>query len=69
MMVLPVADAAEGQEATLARRVDRITRQIGRLERDLGISLETVALFIQFRLMVTRSLPERERRFSITRPV
>lgn len=29
-----------------------------------GISLETVALFIHFRLMVTRSLPERERRFS-----
>jgi predicted transcriptional regulator len=41
-------DAAERQEATLARRLDRITRQMERLERDVGISVETVALFIRF---------------------
>ena len=51
-------DAAERQEATLARRLDRITRQMERLERDVGISVETLALFIRFWLMATPSLPE-----------
>ncbi len=51
-------DTAERQEATLARRLDRITRQMERLERDVGISVETVALFIRFWLMATPSLPE-----------
>ncbi len=51
-------DAAERQEAALARRLDRITRQMERLERDVGISVETIALFIRFWLMATPSLPE-----------
>jgi predicted transcriptional regulator len=51
-------DTAERQEATLARRLDRITRQMEKLERDVGISVETVALFIRFWLMATPSLPE-----------
>lgn len=51
-------DASERQEATLARRLDRITRQLERLERDVGISVETVALFIRFWIMATPSLPE-----------
>ncbi len=51
-------DAAERQEATLARRLDRMTRQMERLERDVGISVETIALFIRFWLMATPSLPE-----------
>ncbi len=51
-------DAAERQEAALARRLDRITRQMERLERDIGISVETIALFVRFWLMTTPSLPE-----------
>jgi len=51
-------DASERKEATLARRLDRITRQMERLERDVGISVETIALFIRFWLMATPSLPE-----------
>jgi predicted transcriptional regulator len=51
-------DAPERQEAALARRLDRITRQIERLERDLKISVETIALFVRFWLMATPSLPE-----------
>ncbi len=51
-------DSDERQEATLARRLDRITRQMERLERDVGISVETVALFVRFWLMATPSLPE-----------
>ena len=51
-------DAAERQEAALARRLDRITRQMERLERDVGISVETLALYIRFWLMATPSLPD-----------
>jgi predicted transcriptional regulator len=47
-------DSAERQEAALARRLDRMER----LERDIGISVETVALFIRFWLMATPSLSE-----------
>ncbi|MCI0600248.1 MAG: CopG family transcriptional regulator [Beijerinckiaceae bacterium] len=51
-------DASERQEAALTRRLDRITRQMERLERDVGISVETIALFIRFWLMATPTLPE-----------
>jgi len=51
-------DSNERQEAALARRLDRITRQMERLERDVGISVETLALYIRFWLMATPSLPD-----------
>jgi hypothetical protein len=51
-------DAAERQEATVTRRLDRLSRQMERLERDVGISLETLALFIRFWLIATPALPE-----------
>ena len=51
-------DASERQQATLVRRLDRITRQLERLERDVGISVEMAALFIRYWLMATRALPE-----------
>src|SRR5437660_10833055 len=52
-------DAAERQEATLARRRDRLVRQVERLERDVGIAGETLALFVRFWLAATPALPER----------
>src|SRR5262249_6212287 len=51
-------DAAERQEATLARRLDRLVRQMERLERDVGIAVETVALFVRFWLTAAPALPE-----------
>jgi hypothetical protein len=42
----------------VARRLDRLARQGERLERDLWIAAETVALFIRFWLRVTPPLPE-----------
>lgn len=51
-------DAAERQEATFARRLDRLGRQMERLERDVGISVEAVALFVRFWLTATPTLPE-----------
>ncbi|MBI1208526.1 MAG: ribbon-helix-helix protein, CopG family [Azospirillum sp.] len=51
-------DAADRREAAFVRRLDRISRQIERLERDTGIAVETLALFVQFFLSVTPPVPE-----------
>lgn len=40
-------DSAEATEAAVTRRLDRMSRQIERLERDVTISNEAVALFIR----------------------
>ena len=54
-------DAAERQEAAMTRRLDQLVRRTERLERDLGIAVETIALFIRFWLTATPALPEQTR--------
>jgi hypothetical protein len=51
-------DTAERQEAALVRRLDQLVRRTERLERDIGITVETIALFIRFLLMATPALRE-----------
>lgn len=51
-------DADERQEAAIAKRLDRIDRNIQRLERDVGIANEAFAIFIRAWLTSTASLPE-----------
>jgi len=51
-------DAEDRREAAFARRLDRLTRQIERLERDTMISAEALALFVRFWLTVTPPLPD-----------
>jgi predicted transcriptional regulator len=51
-------DDAERREAVIAKRLDQIDRRISRLERDLGISVETLAVFVRFWLTTTPALPE-----------
>jgi len=51
-------DADERREAAIAKRLDQIDRQVARVERDVGVSVETLALFIQFWLTITPPLPE-----------
>ncbi len=51
-------DDAERREAVIAKRLDQIDRRISRLERDLGISIETLAVFVRFWLTTTPALPE-----------
>jgi predicted transcriptional regulator len=51
-------DAAERQEAAIARRLDQFDRRMIRLERDVGIAVETLAVFIRFWLTTTPALPE-----------
>src|ERR1700736_5908763 len=51
-------DNSERMEATLGRRLDRLTRQVERLERQVTISNEALALFVRFWLTVTPPLPD-----------
>ena len=53
-------DSAERDEAVLARRFDRLSRQVERLERDSTISIEMLALFVRSWLGATPVLPEPE---------
>ncbi|ODT81425.1 MAG: CopG family transcriptional regulator [Pelagibacterium sp. SCN 64-44] len=51
-------DHAERREAALAKRLDQIDRRMTRLERDVGISVETLAVFVRSWLITTPALPE-----------
>lgn len=51
-------DAADQREAATGKRLDRLSRQFDRLERDQGILIETVALYIRYFLTVSRPVPE-----------
>jgi predicted transcriptional regulator len=54
-------DADEQREAAIAKRLDRIDRRLTRLERDVGIDVEMIALFVRFWLSNTPPPPEAER--------
>lgn len=51
-------DADERREAAITKRLDQLDRRLTRLERDLGISVETLAVFVRFWLATTPALPE-----------
>ena len=51
-------DDAERREAAIAKRLDQLDRRMTRLERDLAISVETLAIFVRFWLATTPALPE-----------
>src|SRR3546814_16233804 len=50
-------DGADRREAAFTRRLDRLSRQAQRMERDLGVTAETLALFVRFWLTITPPLP------------
>lgn len=51
-------DGADRQEAAFTRRLDRLSRQTARIERDVQINADMIALFVRFWLIVTPPLPE-----------
>ena len=51
-------DAAERQEAAITKRLDQVDRRMTRLERDVGISVEMLAVFVRFWLATTPALTE-----------
>lgn len=50
-------DALDRREAAWVRRLDRLSRQMERVERDLTIAIEAHALFVRFWLSVSTPLP------------
>ena len=54
-------DADEQREAATAKRLDRLDRRTTRLERDVGIGVEMIAMFVRFWLSNTPPPPEVER--------
>ena len=51
-------DGADRLEAALGRRLDRLGRQMERLERHAAIGNEAIALFVRFWLTHTPPLPD-----------
>jgi hypothetical protein len=44
-------------DAALVRRLDRMNRQFDRIDRDLSVMAETIALFVRYYLTITPPLP------------
>lgn len=53
-------DALDQREAALAKRLDRLSRQFDRLERDQGVLIETLALYLRHYLTVALPVPEHQ---------
>lgn len=51
-------DLEERREAALAKRLDQLDRHMKRMERDLTIANEALAVFVRFWLATTPALPE-----------
>ncbi|WP_106755056.1 ribbon-helix-helix protein, CopG family [Pannonibacter carbonis] len=51
-------DAAEKQEAAITKRLDQLDRRMTRLERDVGIAVESLAVFIKYWVSTMPTLPE-----------
>ena len=51
-------DGGDQREAAIAKRLDRLSRQFDRLERDQNILIETVALYVRYFLTVSIPVPE-----------
>lgn len=49
-------DGADRREAAYTRRLDKLSRQAMRLERNLDVTAETLALFVHFWLTITPPL-------------
>ena len=50
-------DGGDRREAAIAKRLDKLSRQFERLERDQTILIETVALFVRYTLTVNAPIP------------
>ena len=50
-------DALDRREAAFVRRLDRLSRQMERIERDLTIAIEVQALFVRFWLSTSPPIP------------
>jgi hypothetical protein len=51
-------DGEDQREAAIAKRLDRLSRQFDRLERDQNVLIETLALYVRYFLTVSIPVPE-----------
>ena len=51
-------DAGDRHEANLAKRLDKLVRQLGKLERDQNILIETLALYVRHSLAASLPVPD-----------
>jgi hypothetical protein len=51
-------ESGDQREAIIAKRLDRLSRQFDKLERDQNILIETLALFVRYYLTVSIPVPE-----------
>jgi hypothetical protein len=51
-------EGGERREVAMAKRLDKLTRQFERLERDQTVLIESMALFIRYYLSVTTPIAE-----------
>jgi len=51
-------DSGDQREAAIAKRLDRLSRQFEKLERDQMILIEAVALYVRYFLTVSTPIPE-----------
>ncbi|CAP44967.1 CopG family transcriptional regulator [Bordetella petrii] len=50
-------DGADQREAALARRLDKLSRQFDKLDRDQNILIETVAIYVRVFLTISTPVP------------
>ena len=51
-------DGEDQREAAIAKRLDRLSHQFDRLERDQNVLIETIALYVRYFLTVSIPVPE-----------
>lgn len=51
-------EGGDQREAAIAKRLDRLSRQFDKLERDQTILIETLALYVRYYLTISTPLPE-----------
>jgi hypothetical protein len=51
-------DSGDQREAAIGKRLDRLSRQVDKVERDQNILIETVALYVRYFLTVSTPVPE-----------
>ena len=60
-------DSAEAAEAAMTRRLDRLARQLDRIERDVTIVTEAVALHVKTWLKITPAMSSAEDRAAVAK--
>jgi hypothetical protein len=51
-------ESGDQREVIIAKRLDRLSRQFDKLERDQNILIETLALYVRYYLTVSTPVPE-----------